>query len=62
MPPPAPRRLRLAVAVVGYLASATACVAGMGLVLIAWATWAALTAAYLVWTGRAREIARRRWY
>ena len=62
MPPPAPRRLRLVVAIVGYAASAAACVVGMTFVFAFWAAWVALTAAYLLWTGRPREIAARRWW
>ncbi len=61
MPPPAPRRLTLAVAVVGYALTAVCCMVGMTAVLVFWIAYATLTAFYLIWTGRWRELRQRRW-
>jgi hypothetical protein len=62
MPPPAPRRAKFVVALLGYALTAAACVVGMTAVAIAWGAWAILTIAYLAWTGRAAEIRGRRFY
>ena len=61
MPPPAPRRLRLAVAIVGYALTAASCLVGMTAVLVFWLGYVVLTALYLIWTGRVDELRRRRW-
>jgi hypothetical protein len=62
MPPPAPRRLRLAVAIVGYALTAAACLCGMTVVALFWLGYVACSVLYLAWTGRFVEIRRRRWY
>lgn len=62
MPPPAPRRLKLGLALVGYALTAAACLTGMTAVAVCWLVYVTVSALYLVWTGRFAEIRRRRWY
>ncbi|HYC76736.1 MAG TPA: hypothetical protein VEI02_03815 [Planctomycetota bacterium] len=62
MAPPPPRRFKLVLATLGYAISFAACLVGMWAVLVVWSALALTTVAYLLWTGRAAEIRRRRWY